>query len=282
VQAACQATNAAALKQLAKDVQSGQQLLAFATDTGLQALQALEALGADTPEDVAAQERTYHQICEQLAHTPLALAADLAVGAYLLPKTPDTAALVATSETLHLALTAPHRLADSAHPQHAAVAAARAACQQARVLHWPLAFAQVFAAGGFDCVLGNPPWEMLQLDPQEFFASRAPEVANAQHMAARDNDDCCIGSMATRRCTTSSNFVQRRAHAPKPHKPLSVDSSGRFPASGFGRLNLAYLFAELFLDMKRADGRAGLIVPSGIATDSFTQHLFNKITLRAI
>jgi hypothetical protein len=81
-------TNAAALKQLAKDVQSGQQLLAFATDTGLQALQALEALGADTPEDVAAQERAYHQICEQLAHSPLALAADLAVGAYLLPKTP--------------------------------------------------------------------------------------------------------------------------------------------------------------------------------------------------
>mgnify|MGYP000384901268 CR=1 FL=1 len=56
-----------------------------------------------------------------------------------------------------------------------------------------------------------------------------------------------------------------------------IHSSGRFPASGFGRLNLAYLFAELFLDMKRADGRAGLIVPSGIATDSFTQHLFNKI-----
>lgn len=79
----------------------------------------------------------------------------MAVGAYLLPKTPDTAALVPTSETLHLALTAPQQLADSAHPQHAAVAAARAACQQARVLHWPLAFAQVFAAGGFDCVLGN-------------------------------------------------------------------------------------------------------------------------------
>ena len=173
-------TNAAALKQLAKDVQSGQQLLAFATDTGLQALQALEALGADTPEDVAAQERTYHQICEQLAHSPLALAADLAVGAYLLPKTPDTAALVPTSEALHLALTAPHRLADSAHPQHAAVAAARAACQQARVLHWPLAFAQVFAAGGFDCVLGNPPWEVSQMGEEEFFATRAPEVAALQ------------------------------------------------------------------------------------------------------
>ena len=269
-------TNAAALKQLAKDVQSGQQLLAFATDTGLQALQALEALGADTPEDVAAQERTYHQICEQLAHSPLGLAADLAVGVYLLPKTPDSAAQVPTSETLHLALTAPHRLADSthphAHPHSAAVAAARAACQQARVLHWPLAFAQVFAAGGFDCVLGNPPWEMLQLDPQEFFASRAPEVANAQHMAARDK---MIAALAHGNPTLYDEFklAERTTEAAQTF----IHSSGRFPASGFGRLNLAYLFAELFLDMKRADGRAGLIVPSGIATDSFTQHLFNKI-----
>ncbi|MBP3982252.1 N-6 DNA methylase [Acidovorax sp. JG5] len=265
-------TNAAALKQLAKDVQSGQQLLAFATDTGLQALQALEALGADTPADVAAQERAYHQICEQLAHSPLGLAADLAVGAYLLPKTPDTAAQVPTSETLHLALTAPHRLADSAHPQHAAVAAARAACQQARVLHWPLAFAQVFAAGGFDCVLGNPPWEMLQLDPQEFFASRAPEVANAQHMAARDKMIAALAH-SNRALYDAFKLAERTTEAAQAF----IHSSGRFPASGFGRLNLAYLFAELFLDMKRADGRAGLIVPSGIATDSFTQHLFNKI-----
>lgn len=264
--------NAAALKQLAKDMQSGQQLLAFATDTGLQALQALEALGADTPEDVAAQERAYTQICERLAHSPLALAADLAVGAYLLPKTPDTATQVPTSETLHTALTAPYRLAEPTHPHSAAVAAARAACQQARVLHWPLAFAQVFAAGGFDCVLGNPPWEMLQLDPQEFFASRAPEVANAQHMAARDKMIAALAH-SNRALYDEFKLAERTTEAAQTF----IHSSGRFPTSGFGRLNLAYLFAELFLDMKCADGRAGLIVPSGIATDSFTQHLFNKI-----
>jgi len=177
--------NNAGLKQLAKDVQSGQHLLAFAADTGLQALQALEALGADTAEDVAAQERAYYQICEQLAHSPLALAADLAVSAYLLPKTPDTAALVATSETLHTALTAPQLLAAPGADQAATVAAARAACQQARVLHWPLAFPQVYAAGGFDCVLGNPPWERIKLQEEEFFATRHPAVAAAQNKAER-------------------------------------------------------------------------------------------------
>ena len=268
--------NGAGLKQLAKDAQSGQHLLAFVTDTGLQALQALETLGADTAEDVAAQEHAYHQICEQLAHSPLALAADLAVSAYLLPKTPDTAAQVPTSETLHTALMAPQLLTDPAGPhainQAATVAAARSACQLARVLHWPLAFPQVYAAGGFDCVLGNPPWEMLQLDPQEFFASRAPEIANAQHMAARDKMIAALAE-SNRPLYDEFKLAERTTEAAQNF----IHSSGRFPTSGFGRLNLAYLFAELFLDMKGENGRAGLIVPSGIATDSFTQHLFNKI-----
>ena len=265
-------TNAAALKQLAKDVQSGQQLLAFATDTGLQALQALEALGADTPEDVAAQERAYHQICEQLVHSPLALAADLAVGAYLLPKTPDTAALVATSETLHLALTAPHRLADSAHPQHAAVAAARAACQQARVLHWPLAFAQVFAAGGFDCVLGNPPWEVSQMGEEEFFATRAPEVAALQG----DKRKRAIAELQQQNPTLWQTFVvesQRIAAANTFYR-----ESGRFPLSAVGKLNTYPLFAETMLQITAPTGRAGFIVPTGIATDDSTKAYFGHIT----
>jgi hypothetical protein len=290
--------NAAALKQLAKDVQSGQQLLAFATDTGLQALQALEALGADTPEDVAAQERTYHQICEQLAHSPLALAADLAVGAYLLPKTPDTAALVPTSETLHLALTAPHRLADSAHPQHAAVAAARAACQQARVLHWPLAFAQVFAAGGFDCVLGNPPWERIKLQEEEFFATRHPAVANASNKAERSRyiDALRQGTLAQQLASNAGHpllgseseaeqrlyaeFISARRTAEASSVFMHVDGGegGRYPLTGVGDVNTYALFAETMLHITAPAGRAGFIVPTGIATDDSTKAYFGHIT----
>src|SRR5262249_5194528 len=44
--------------------------------------------------------------------------------------------------------------------------------------HWHLAFAQVFKEkGGFDVVLGNPPWEQLQLQEQEFFDARDPDIA---------------------------------------------------------------------------------------------------------
>jgi hypothetical protein len=37
--------------------------------------------------------------------------------------------------------------------------------------HWPLEFPDVMANGGFDVVLGNPPWERIKIQEQEFFAS---------------------------------------------------------------------------------------------------------------
>src|SRR5262249_3135298 len=54
-----------------------------------------------------------------------------------------------------------------------------------RFFHWPLEFPEVWATGGFDCVLGNPPWERIKLEEQEFFASRSPTIANAPTAAVR-------------------------------------------------------------------------------------------------
>lgn len=291
--------NNAGLKQLAKDVQSGQQLLAFATDTGLQALQALETLGADTAEDVAAQERAYHQICERLAHSPLALAADLAISAYLLPKTPDTATQVATSETLHTALTAPQHLADLGANQAATVAAARAACQQARVLHWPLAFPQVYAAGGFDCVLGNPPWERIKLQEEEFFATRHPAVAAAQNKAERTRYINALsqgqlghllasagtgtslpegGSSAEMRLYAEFIAARRVAEATSVFMHVDGGEGGRYPLTGVGDVNTYALFAETILQITAPTGRAGFIVPTGIATDDSTKAYFGHIS----
>jgi hypothetical protein len=293
--------NSAGLKQLAKDVQSGQQLLAFAAGTGLQALQALEALGTDTAEDVAAKEHAYHQICEQLAHSPLALAADLAIGSYLLPKTADTAAQVPTSETLHTALTAPQRLVEPGHAHSAAVAAARAACHYARVLHWPLAFPQVFAAGGFDCVLGNPPWERIKLQEEEFFATRHPAVAAAKNKAERSRyiEALSQGRLGHLLAAASAGgaggwheedsaaetrlfdeFIAARRVAEASSVFMHVDGSdgGRYPLTGVGDVNTYALFAETILQITAPTGQAGFIVPTGIATDDSTKAYFGHIS----
>src|SRR4029079_7260456 len=56
---------------------------------------------------------------------------------------------------------------------------------QAHASHWPLESPDVMAAGGFEVVLGNPPWERIKLQEQEYFAARHPEIADAPNKAAR-------------------------------------------------------------------------------------------------
>jgi hypothetical protein len=264
--------NAAGLKQIAKDLQSGQVLLGFDNATGLQTLRAIEALGAETPAEVAAKEQAYIQFCEQSVRNPLGLAADLMVGAYLMTKTAETAALVPTSETLHAALTAPHTLQELDTVHSATVAAAHAACQQAQVLHWPLAFPQVFAAGGFDCVLANPPWEVSQMGEEEFFATRAPGVAALQ------------GEKRKRAIVEleHTNPSLWQLFAKESQRIAAVNAfyreSGRFELTAIGKLNTYPLFAETILQITSPTGRAGFIVPTGIATDDSTKAFFGHIT----
>src|SRR5690606_39540744 len=45
-------------------------------------------------------------------------------------------------------------------------------------------------SGGFDVVLGNPPWERVKLKDKQFFASRAPELAAARSEERRVGKGC--------------------------------------------------------------------------------------------
>lgn len=55
-----------------------------------------------------------------------------------------------------------------------------------RFFHWHVEFPHIFASGGgFACVIGNPPWERVKLQEQEFFASRDITIAQAKNAAER-------------------------------------------------------------------------------------------------
>jgi len=285
--------NAAGLKQIAKDLQGKQMLLGVDNRSGLEALRAIEALPADTPEQVAAKEQAWHHFLEESAHSPLAHAADALVGAYLLPKTEDTAEAVPTSITLHALLTAPER----AQAEHAApIVAARDACEQARVFHWPLAFPQVFAQGGFDCVLGNPPWERIKLQEEEFFATRHRDVAQARNKAERAQRIQWLSEgmlarhlypdlvhevhedEAEKRLYREFVTARRTAEAASVFAHVKSVDGGRYPLTGVGDVNTYALFAETILQIHADSGRAGFIVPTGIATDDSTKAYFGHIT----
>ena len=67
----------------------------------------------------------------------------------------------------------------------ALVEAANNLAQEKHFFHWALEFPDVFEADGFDCVLGNPPWERIKLQKNEFFISRDSEIANAKNSAEK-------------------------------------------------------------------------------------------------
>lgn len=157
------------------------------------------------------------------------------------------------------------------------VRGAQALAERLRFFHWELEFPEVFAQGGFDAILSNPPWDNLQLDPREFFATSVPEISNSTNMAARDK---LIAKLEIGNPTLYEEY-QIAKHAIEGYQKF-VHDSGRFPLS-HGRINLMALFAELARPLINPTGRAGIIVPTSIATDSFNQFLFaDLIKIRSL
>ena len=261
-------TNALALKQIQRDLDSSQLSLAFGGEAGLQVLKSIEAMPTESTDEVRAKEEAYRQFLAQNDDSTVAHAADLFVAAFLMPKKSATAEQVPTTATL-IHEFSPH---DKSETHKDLVANARAVCEAAYVFHWPLAFPQVFALGGFDCVLANPPWEVSQMGEEEFFASRAGEIAALQG----DNRKKAIKELEISNPQLWGEYQQTGQRIAATN--TFYRESSRFPLTAVGKLNTYPLFSETILQIKSSTGQAGFIVPTGIATDDSTKHFFGKIS----
>jgi len=290
-------------KQLTKENKDGLKALEKAFDrqqtislslesaVGYSELQALDALPDDTLADIAAKDAAYRAYQQQARGSRLLQAANLLVGAFLLEKTGASQFHIPTSKTLYLELFSESRSVQ--HEQQ--LSAATTACEDARVLHWPLVFPQVFKAGGFDCVLGNPPWERIKLQEEEFFASRSQMVASAGNKAERSQRidwlsqgllaqnlyPGQVSSIETRQAEQRlyREFIvaRRTAEAASVFAHVKGEDGGRFPLTGVGDVNTYALFSETIRQVIGPMGRAGFIVPSGLATDNTTKAFFGDL-----
>jgi hypothetical protein len=141
-----------------------------------------------------------------------------------------------------------------------------------RALDWEETFPAVFAEGGFDCVIGNPPWERLKLQEREFFALSSPAIASAVSAAERRR---LIESMRDGNPDIYARYDTAKGAADKTL--AYVRECGRFPHTGRGDVNTYMLFAELSRKLVAPDGLIGILVPSGIATDDTTKHFFGDL-----
>lgn len=170
-------TNRDALKAIEKARQKSRLMLSLDLGDGVDA-EAFESLPDDTLAELEAKRAAHAVLEANIASSKARLAADLFVAAFVLPKTPGTEASVPTSQDLWLVL-------NGGNPRPGIAEVAHEAADAAQAFHWWQAFPQVKAKGGFDVLLGNPPWERIKLQEEEFFATRSPLVAEAQHKAER-------------------------------------------------------------------------------------------------
>jgi len=262
--------NAAARKQLERERKGGQIALSFATDEWAQALAAVDAMPDDTLAEVADKDAALRRVMASDANRSR-FAQDAYVSAFLLPKTAETKGSVPTTGTLR-------DVAAGVSPPRAMVDAVTELARLTPFLHWSATFAPVMARGGFDCVVGNPPWEKVTLNDREFFATRAPEIAGAGTGAARV---AMIEALADEPPDSSARRLHDdyvAASRLSDGVSLFAHDGGRYPLTGSGIVNLYALFAETALGAVRRDGRAGLVLPSGIATDAGTAAFFREIS----
>lgn len=140
-----------------------------------------------------------------------------------------------------------------------------------RAMDWQAMFKDVFDNGGFDCVIGNPPWEKISVKKREFF-SLVPEVLGKSNASeAReiiDQLDESHPDLAKRWTDASSAALAMLRYA---------KASKCFPLTARGDINLYMLFAELARRVVSPKGKIGLLVPSGIATDDTTKRFFADV-----
>jgi len=240
--------------------------IAKITDSLADEFEVLGTLEERTPDEVNTKEDLYNSLRQQDSDWwKLKVACDLWTAAFFMPlKQEDALHMegVPTTGTTRM-----YSETDSAHP--VLIGQVVATSEEHRFFHWKLEFPDVFERGGFDVVLGNPPWERIKLQEKEFFAARDPEIAGAPNKAARER---LIKALPGRDPTLAEEFGRAKHRSEADSKFLKAGE--RFPLTGKGDINAYSVFAETARNLLSARGRLGMIVPSGIATDDTTKDFF--------
>jgi hypothetical protein len=212
--------------------------------TLIDAARALVDMPEDTLEEIAAKRTSFERLHAGASWLNLKIACDCYIAAFFAPKIDGVPGAV---ELAKPSIPLTDHVWSAARGQavyRPLVAVVDKIAHEVGAFHWPIEFPHIFARGGFDAVVGNPPWERIKLQEQEFFASRSPEIATAPNKAAREELINALEKAepdsADARLFADFQFAKRSAEAASEF----ARNSGRYPLTGTGDVNTYALFAE--------------------------------------
>lgn len=230
----------------------------------------------DTPAGLQAKEERYAALVRSTGYLHSRFLADAWCAAFVWKKTKDHPYPI-TNDVLRKIERNPH---DCAPWMRDEIQRLR---DQYQFFHWHLAFPEVFPLpgkgqppqnkgagwnGGFDVMLGNPPWERPKPEPAKYFAASRPDIADAQTSAVRDKLLAELQTDAPEvfaRWAEYERFVLGCVHF--------QTGSGNFPLSAVGKFNLGNTFVERSRQLLAPHGRSGQMNVSGLATDDSGKEL---------
>ncbi|MEC4684042.1 MAG: N-6 DNA methylase [Nitrospirota bacterium] len=222
----------------------------------------LDLLPEETLDDIARKKHLWNE--KQALHEGERLEADLFASAFFLPKTSEYHSVIPVTDDLN-------RLRVQSTID---VNMQRAITETARLFqffHWPIMFPDIFAKGGFDVVLGNPPWEVSQLSEEEYFSVWSPDIAQLPGSARKKK----IQALKTEDSLLWKQYLRDKRTFEASN--VFFRESSRFQLVHSGKLNLYALFSETVLNLLNQKGRAGIVVPTNIATDDTTKVFFDHL-----
>ncbi len=156
----------------------------------------------------------------------------------------------------------PQRFDEETLLKDAAADEVRTATRALQPVHFPAAFPEVVLRDnpGFDCLLGNPPWEKVVADREVWWGVHLPGVRSLPVARRRAR----IDSLEAARPDLSAEFERAKERADALKKLLRAT----FPNLGSGQTDLYKAFSWANLELARGGGRIGLVLPRSAVSDA--------------
>lgn len=121
-------------------------------DSILSGWQEISKLPERSPKEIEAKRNQYQKVSRSQESWLLSQIAAIPIAQFFLPKTEENLTRIITDLEYRRYLSGQHR------PQGLATATALEVGHGHRFFHWFLEFPEIIENGGFDCILGNPPY----------------------------------------------------------------------------------------------------------------------------